>query len=258
VIGATESRRVLAEARAMVQRLIDLEIVDRSLVVAAQAFSALIPLLIVLASVGARDGNGLAEALIHRFDLSGDGADAVRRAFAGPASGSSITVFGGLFVVVSSLSFTRALQRLFERTWELPKHGMRTAASWGLSWIGFFAIYWALFPVVGDNFHGSYGWIVGLGGTFAFWSVTPYLLLARRIPWERLMLQGGLTALGMTIVTTGGAVYAPRAMSSAASEFGSIGVAFTLLTLLWAGGFVLVGAAALGSYPFVRDHVTRD
>jgi hypothetical protein len=30
-------------------------------------------------------------------------------------------------------------------------------------------------------------------------------------------------------------------------ELGAIGIACTLLTLLWAAGFVLVGSAALGS-----------
>jgi membrane protein len=250
VIRRPASRRVVAEGRAMLQRLFDLEIVDRSLAVGAQAFSALIPLLIVLAGWGTRDGSSLADALINRFGLDGDGAEAVRRAFTAPGTGTGITVAGAVLVVVSALSFTRALQRLFERTWELPPRGWR-ATRWGLIWVASFAAYWALFPVVSDVFGGPLRWIVALSGTFGFWLLTPYLLLAGRIPWRRLVLQGALTALGMTIVAAGGAIYAPRAMSAAAEEFGSIGVAFTLLSLLWAGGFVLVGAAALGSYPFV-------
>jgi membrane protein len=251
VIGAPASQRVVAEGRAMLRRLLELEIFDRSLAVGAQAFSALIPLLIVLAGWGARDGSSLADELIHRFGLDGDAADAVRHAFAAPEAAGSITIAGAVLVVFSALSFTRALQRVFERTWDLPKHGMRRATEWGLVWVACFAGYWALFPVVSDVFDGPLRWIVGLGGTFGFWLLTPYLLLARRIPWRRLVLQGALTALGMTIVLAGSAIYAPRAMSTAASEFGSIGIAFTLLSLLWAGGFVLVGAAALGSYPFV-------
>jgi membrane protein len=83
---------------------------------------------------------------------------------------------------------------------------------------------------------------------------TPYVLLARRITAERLLLQGALTAVGMTVFAAGCAIYAPRAISTGAAEFGPIGVAFALLTLLWASGFVLVAAAAMGSYPYVcRD-----
>jgi membrane protein len=252
VIGRVAGDDVVAEGRAMVDRVLELEIVDRSLSVGAQAFSAIIPLLIVIASLGARDGGSMADSLIERFDLKGAGADAVRRSFSAPAEGTSVTVISFLFVVISALSFTRAVQRLFERTWALEKRGMR-ATLWGLAWIVLFAGYWALFPVLGDALDGVAAWVVSLLGTFAFWLATPYVLLARRVPWRRLVLQGGLTAFGMTVVWTGAAIYAPRAMSTAASEFGAIGVAFTLLTLLWAGGFVLVGAAALGSYPYLRS-----
>lgn len=251
MIGTPGLRRLITESRLMLQRLVDLEIFDRSLAVGAQAFSALIPLLIVMAGWGARDGSSLADGLIDRFGLEGDAADAVERAFTATSSASSITIAGAVLVVFSALSFTRALQRLFERTWNLPKHHMRVAGEWGLVWIAAFTVYWALFPFLHDAVDGPLRWVLGLGGTFAFWLLTPYLLLARRVPWRRLVLQGALTALGMTVVVAGGAIYAPRAMSTAASEFGSIGVAFTLLSLLWAGGFVLVGAAALGSYPFV-------
>jgi membrane protein len=80
------------------------------------------------------------------------------------------------------------------------------------------------------------------------WLVTPYLLLARRIPWRRLIPQAGLTAVGMTVLAGCLLIYIPRALESAAGEFGAIGIAFTLLTMLWAGGFVLVTAAAVGAY----------
>lgn len=246
----TAAHRATTEGRAMFDRLIALEIVDRSLVVGAQAFSALIPVLIVIASLGARDGNSMGEAMVKRFGLDGSAAEAVERAFAAPAEGSSLTIAGVLLVVVSALSFTRALQRLFERTWNEPARGVR-ASSWGLGWLALFVLYWSLFPVVGDAFKGVVDWIVSLGGTFAFWLATPYLLLARRVPWQRLVLQGALTAVGMTALAAGTAIYAPHALNTSASEFGTIGVAFSLLTVLWAGGFVLVAAAALGSYPYV-------
>jgi membrane protein len=52
----------------------------------------------------------------------------------------------------------------------------------------------------------------------------------------------------MTILGAAAVIYAPHAISTSATEFGVIGVAFTLLSLLWAGGFVVVTAAAIGSY----------
>ena len=245
--------RATVEGRAMVDRLMAFEIVDRSLVLGAQAFSALIPMLIVFASWGASDGDGMAESVVDRFGLSGEGATAVRRAFAAPAEGTSVTVAGLLLVIVSALSFTRRVQSLFERSWDQERRGLR-ATSWGLGWLALFALYWTLFPLVSDALDGPGRWIISLAGTFGFWLATPYVLLGRRVPWRHLLLQAALTAVGMTALTAGAALYAPRAITTSAEEFGAIGVAFSLLSLLWAGGFVVVVAAALGSYPFVgRD-----
>jgi membrane protein len=214
--------------------------------VGAQAFSALIPLLIVLASLGSHDGGTFADSMIKRFDLSGDSADAVRTAFAAPASGSTVTIAGVLLVVFSALSFSRTLQRVFELTWSLPRRGMRGTLA-GLRWLALVVFYFALHPLLGGALHGAVGVVLSLAGAFVLWLLTPYLLLDGRVPWRRLVPQAGLCAIGMTVLGIGCAIYVPRAMSSSASEFGAIGVAFTLLSVLWAGGFVVVGAAAIGS-----------
>jgi membrane protein len=251
VIREDVQARAVHEARAMLRRLLDLEIVDRSLAVGGMAFSALIPLLIVIAGWGTRDGSSLADSLVNRFDLTGAAADAVRNAFAAPQNGDTTTIFGSILVIASVLSFTRAVQRVYERTWNLPALGYRST-KYGLMWVVLFGTYWALFPVVTDAFHrNGVAWLVSLAGTFGFWLATPYLMLGRRVAWQRLILQGALTAVGMTIVVAGSALYAKRALRASAEEYGSIGVAFTLLSILWAAGFVLVGSAALGSYPYV-------
>ena len=51
----------------------------------------------------------------------------------------------------------------------------------------------------------------------------------------------------MLCVSVAAAIYAPRAISSAAADFGVIGVAFSLLTLLFLITMVLVVAAAIGA-----------
>jgi membrane protein len=240
------TRDALVWGRGLVARLVSLEILDRSLVIGAQAFGALIPLLIVIAGAGADDGSSFADTLIDRFDLTGDTAEAVHQTFGG-GGGTTVTTLGVLIVIVSALSFTRALQRTFELTWELPKRGMR-ATGWNLAWLAAFATYLTVFPVVRGIFHGWPYNLISLGGTFAIWLITPYLLLARRVHWRQLMPQAGLSAVGMTILAGGLLIYMPRALESSAGEFGAIGIAFTLLTMLWAGGFVLVTAAAVGAY----------
>ncbi|HMJ36680.1 MAG TPA: YhjD/YihY/BrkB family envelope integrity protein [Baekduia sp.] len=245
--GHAAVARLARSGRGVLERLLELEIIDRSLVVGAQAFSALIPLLIVLSSLGARGGESFANGVIDRFGLSGAGADAVHRTFDAPADDTTITLLGGLVVVYSTLAFTRALQRTFERAWDLPRRGMK-GTGWGLLWIGVIAAYWAVVPVAGDDLPSPLGTAAALAASFLLWLVTPYVLLARRVPWRALVPQAALSAIGMTILGIGAAIYAPRAIGSSASEFGVIGVAFALLSLLWAAGFVLVTAAAIGSY----------
>ncbi|MCW2982678.1 MAG: ribonuclease [Conexibacter sp.] len=245
-------RALLVLVRRILERVLALDIVDRSLVIGAQAFSALIPLLIVLASLGSRDGRSFADALIRRFGLSGDAASAVRTAFAAPASGSSITVVGVVLVVVSALSFSRTLQRIFELTWQLPRRGFRGTLA-GLRWLAVVVVYGALHLLVASWVHGVPGVLLALAGAFVLWLLTPYILLDGRLPWRRLIPQAGLCAVGMTVLGAGCAVYVPRAMSSSSSEFGAIGVAFTLLSVLWAGGFIIVGAAAIGSMAATGD-----
>jgi membrane protein len=240
-------RDALVWGRGLAARLISLEILDRALVVGAQAFGALIPLLIVIAGTGARDGKSFADTLIDRFDLGGSTAEAVRQTFGGGSGGTTLSTIGVLLVVFSSLSFTRALQRTFELTWDLPRRGFRSTG-WNVAWVAAFAAYLTLFPVVRGWFHGWPYNIISLAGTFAIWLMTPYLLLARRVAWRRLVPQAGLTAVGMTLLAGGLLLYAPRALETSADEFGAIGIAFTLLTMLWAGGFVLVTAAAVGAY----------
>lgn len=236
----------LTWGRGLVARLISLEILDRALVIGAQAFGALIPLLIVIASTSP-DGQSFADTLIERFDLTGSTAEAVKQTFGNGTGGASLTTLGVLVVIFSSLSFTRAVQRTFELTWDLPKRGFRSTG-WNLAWIAAFALYLTIFPVVRGWFHGFPYNVISLCGTCALWLITPYLLMARRIHWKRLMPQAALTAIGMTLLSAGLLIYMPRALKTASEQFGAIGIAFTLLTMLWAAGFVLVTAAAVGAY----------
>jgi membrane protein len=210
-----------------------------------------------LASLGSKDGSSFADAMIERFDLSGDSADAVHAAFAAPASGTSVTIAGILLVVFSALSFSRTLQRVFELTWNLPRRGMRGTMA-GLRWLALVVVYFALHPLLGGALHGLIGVVASLSGTFVLWLLTPYLLLDGRVPWRRLVPQAALCAVGVTVLGVGCAIYVPHAMSTSAEEFGAIGVAFTLLSVLWAGGFVIVGAAAIGSLDWRPSSSTGD
>ena len=125
---------VMDFARDWIARFIGVQGIDRSMAIAAQSYTALFPLLIVYASVLPSDRD-FADVLIQRFELTGAAAESVERAFA-PSGDvrSSVTVVGAGLLLVSALSFTRGLQRLYESSFGLPTLGMRNT-KWGLLWL---------------------------------------------------------------------------------------------------------------------------
>jgi membrane protein len=241
--------QVLDLVNRLVEPVLRLNALDRSLALGAQAFGALIPLMILLEALEPGDA-GIADDLIARFDLHGAAAEAVKEAFQVSSGQTTTTALSVFVLVVSVLSFTRRLQRLYEDTWGFPQRGVR-GTGWGLAWIAFFAIYASLYPALDSLLDNTASIVASLAGAFALGLLTPFLLLGRRLRWRRLVLQASLTAAGLTALGVWSAIYMPRAIESSAAAYGAIGIAFALLTWLWGLGIVLVAAAILGS-PQVR------
>jgi membrane protein len=238
-------RLLLDIGRRSLVRFVELEGFDRSMALAGQAFATLLPLMIVFGAVAQGSSDEVAKDLIERFDVSGSAADTLRETVAQPPD-SGLSAVGGVLLVISALSFTRALQRLYVRAWRLEPLGLR-GNLWGLLWLAVFIAFWALQPAIIALFEGVVAFVVSLALSTLVWLFTPWLLVAKRIPWHRLLPQAFLNAVGLAAMAVGAAIYLPRAVASASAEFGILGVAFTLLSLLFAVAFVLVVTAALGA-----------
>jgi membrane protein len=237
-------RIVLDIGRRSLARFIELEGFDRAMALAGQAFAALLPLLIVIGSVSPADDN-LADTLIERFKISGSAAETLREAVSQPPH-SGLSAIGAVLLVISALSFTRAMQRLYIRAWRLDKLGLR-ANAWGLVWLALFVAFWSLQPAIVGLFSGVVAFCLSLALSTTLWLLTPWLLTAKSIPWRRLLPQAFLTAVALIALTIGSALYLPRAVATASAEFGILGVGFTLLSLLFSISLVLVVTAALGA-----------
>jgi membrane protein len=228
---------------------------DRAVALAGQAFTALVPLLIVYsAAVSRQTGRDFADELIRVFDLTGSAADDMQRAFA-PATAvtSQVSAFGALLLIVAALSFTRALQRLYQFAWNQPSLGWR-ATKWGLIWLALATALVTLRPTVLGAVHGAVLLAISLTLAAGFWLITPAVLLARRVHWRRLLPTALLTGTGMTVLSVCSAIWMPRSVAKSAEQFGVIGIAFALLSWLVGAGVVLVGAAACGAVIDVRLH----
>jgi membrane protein len=220
----------------------------------------MIPLAVVTGAVLQRiGGEDVADRIIDRYDLEGGGAEAVKDIFS-PASGTdtSVGLIGTLLLVVAVLSFTRAMQRLFEQAWELKPLSVRNTLN-GLKWAAALMVY-----LVGS------GWIHGLLGrgeleltaslvvapiTFVFLIWSGSVLSAGRIRRRDLLPFGVVGAILLTIYSIGATVYVPHLFSSYATRYGVIGAVFAMISTLFCVMVVLVAAAALGRE--VHDELDR-
>src|SRR5215217_559035 len=251
----TALARPLASLRRLVapftERLVELELFDRAVALASQAFVALIPFMVVVAALtpyGER--SSFADSIIRRFELTGDTAAAVDQLFSQPAEiQSTLTGFGVLLLIVSALSFCRALQRTYERAWRLQRFGVRSTPS-HLLWLALAAAYAsiaaALNTAAGEHLGDAGRLIVAFGLSFFLWLWTPYLLLGRRVERRKLRITSALTATGMTGFGVASLFYMPQSIATSSENFGSIGIAISIVSWLIAVGFILVAAAGLG------------
>jgi membrane protein len=234
--------------REWLERVVEMEGVDRAVVLGAQAFAALFPLLIVYSAVLDPGGStAFVDRLISRLELTGSAADSLRQAFAPEEKvEASVTAFSALILVVSALTFTRAMQRLYERAWQLEPRGLRSTG-WGLVWLAGLGVYGSLRQVIDGALSGPVDVIGSIALGTALWLVTPFILLARREAFGALLPGAVVTAVAMTAFSVVTVLTAPRSFAASASAYGLIGVAFAMIGWLIAAAIVIMLAATLGA-----------
>jgi membrane protein len=233
---------------------------DRSIALASSALTATIPLAIITSAVSSHlGGKDTAERIIERYDLSGGGAEAVKDLFS-PTSGTSTSlgIIGFLFLLVAVLSFTRAVQRLFEQTWELTPLSVRNTFN-GMLWIAGLTVYLGLTGVL----HAVLGRSrleltatlldVPVAAVFLGWS--GWVLSAKRIGRDALIPFAVLGSAVLAVYSVGAVVYVPHLFSTYSTRYGVIGAVFAMISALFCVMVVIVGSAAAGRE--VHDELDR-
>jgi membrane protein len=233
---------------------------DRSVALASAALTATIPLTILVSSMSSElGGKDTADRMIDRYDLTGGGAEAVRDIFS-PSSDTETTlgVIGFLFLVVAALSFSRAVQRLFEQTWELSPLSVRNTFN-GLLWIGGLTVFLVLSGVIhGEVGRGDLELTAALldapvTAVFLVWS--GLVLSARRIPRENLIPFGIIGSVLLAFCSVGTTVYVPSLFSTYATRYGVIGAVFAMISVFFCMMVAVVVSAVAGRE--VRDELDR-
>lgn len=218
-------------------------------VLAAQAFTSLIPFMVVAAAVLPGDGD-IGERIVDRFDLEGSAARSVKQLFgdAGQVESAVTWVSVGI-LILSALSFTRALQRMYQRAYGTGTRNWKE--EWrGLAWLGGFAAFLIvsspLKTALSDVGGVVFALIVSTVSGFAVWLWTPSILLGS-IGWRQLMPGAIISAILGALLAAASGIYVPVFMTWSADRYGLIGVAFSIQSWLLAAAFVVVVGAVIGA-----------
>ena len=245
VHGVPVVGRILSE-------LVRIELVDRSVVVAAQSLFALVPLILVASAFAPEPvRDGLLDQVAGLMAIDSSDLSPVRETVSAEQVRAQTGLVGLVIVLISASSFARSLQRLFERVWERPHLGGVTALRRSLGWMVACVVYLQLLTLllsVLTGFPGSS--LLRLTGQVVastlLWWWTARVLLQGREPWGNLWPAALLTAIGIAVLTRGSQVLMPPYVRTNVEQFGALGLVFAASTWLLVFGGVLVVANVLG------------
>jgi membrane protein len=233
----------------VLRRFLAIEAPQQATVLAAQAFTSLIPLMVVAAAFAPGDSD-LADRIVDRFGLEGESARSVHQLFASSGeTESAITWVSVIILALAGLSFTRALQRVFQRAYERPRGGLKDQQR-GLAWVLCLAVWVTLLAPLHESLEDLAGIVfavaVSTASGFLLWLGTPMLLLGEP-DWRRLAPGALVSGFLGALVGVASSIYVPIVMDWSAERYGLIGIAFALQSWLLVAGFVVVAGAVIGA-----------
>jgi membrane protein len=234
--------------------LVRINVFDRSMTLAAQAFTSVFPLLILVAVLRPRrSGNQLGEGLADSLGLSPSASAALEVALPeGSTAAGAFGVVGALVTLLSATSYSRALVRLYAGIWDVPRPpGFRGLWRLVVTLLGLVVLVFLLTFVrrvlQGVPLSAVAEAVIACFLGALIWTWVPWILLARRVPVRMLMPSGVLMGAAMVVLSIAGHIYLPLALSSATRQYGALGISFTYVSWLFVLMFALVTTAVTGA-----------
>lgn len=226
---------------------------DRALVLGGQAFTTVIPLLIVVAAAASGRGpTALGDRLADRFHVTGSSAQSIRTLFERPPGATGAVIIVGLVVLLFSLlSLTRSMQRACEAAWQLPAIGIRGTLN-GVTAMGLLipslVVLSLLVGLLRQVPAGNvFAFVLRVVMSTAVWLVLQRLLLSRRVPIRQLLAGSIVAGGGSAVLSLYSALWMPRLIESNSGRYGIIGITFAILTWLIVVGFCVVTIAVISA-----------
>jgi uncharacterized BrkB/YihY/UPF0761 family membrane protein len=229
----------------------DLELFDRAMTLAAQAFTSVLPVLIVAGSLRGSLNPEADSAFAQNLSLDDRTAELVQQSMPQPVDGVTLTqVIGVLVLIVAATSFARALERCFRRIWKTPKASIRFAWRWLAAIVAI--VIGAVFVVAtrnivrGTEAMSVLGFIIETAVWSALWWIASWIVINRTVSLRALLPGSLLAGLGFAGASVVGRVYLPGTLASSADQFGVLGLAFSYIGWLFVLMSVLLVAVTIG------------
>jgi membrane protein len=264
--------------RRTVDALVRIEVVDRSMAIGAQALLALVPLLVILGAFLP----DVTDAALERFAaVTGVGSggekalEGTTEQAAYAAAGvdpdqvrATTGIIGILITLFSATSFSRALQRMFEKAWEQPAIGGVVARRRCLLWLFGWLLATQSLTAVGwmddrapERILEPVFFVLRCLLLWLIWWWTVRYLLFGRVGWKALLFPAALTGVVLGIYTSASSLVMPRYVVTSANQFGALGVVLAVATwLVGAAGVVVVTTVvgrSVSEDPMVRGLATK-
>ncbi|WP_244927963.1 YhjD/YihY/BrkB family envelope integrity protein [Nocardioides sp. W7] len=225
-----------------------LDMFDRSMTIAAQFFTSVFPILILLATWAAsRDTHEIADAM----GIPDETRSVLEDAIQGSGS-ASFGAVGVVIVLASATSLSRALIRAYMAIWAAPKPKSGLGSAW--RWLAavlvltlaLVAVRAASEPFDIHPLREALPLIATVTLNLAVALFVPWVLLAGEVRPRMLAPGAVLFALLMLTVRPATAAWLPNALEVSADRYGPIGVAFTYLACLYTASLCFLATAVLG------------
>jgi len=232
-----------------------IELFDRSMTIAAQLFTSVFPILILL-------GSWFGDTAV--ADTTTKSVPDQTKQLIGEALGTHATkatfgFVGALIVIASATSLSRALTRAYAAIWQLPRPRSKLVFAW--RWVAVvLALAMSLVVTrtllqVADNLEPRSVWAVlfSMSISVGVMVFVPWCLLEGVIRPRALLPGALLFGLVLLLAQPAVSVLFARSLTSSAARYGPIGVAFTFIAWLYAAAFVLLAASIIGE-AIATDH----
>lgn len=235
----------------IIREVVLASVTDRAMTLAAQAFTSVLPILILLTTLPGCSivSRAMTDLGLNRESLGIGSANSVPT--------TAFGVFGALMVIGGGTSLARALGRMYVYAWQVRKLPWQ---SWWRWVVVIFAIPTAavaqgLVMVLGGATlsgvtvagYGVLGVVLVTLATLviwgALWTLVPRLLVSSQVPMRLLVLNGALTGIFVTALILGSVVVMPHSVHDTVHHFGGLGVVFIAISWLFFYAAIVVVSA---------------